>query len=108
MREEAMRCATGIDEGDAIDCELTSIAGGLWSAKELARERARFMLSRIKPLHAWLDSLAEHGPIENAIGPAGDFYERVVAVLQREIEHPSAHVIRVDEHGRARFVWRRP
>lgn len=100
-------CATGVDEGDAIDCELRSIAGGLWSAKELARERARFMLSRIKPLHVWLDNLAEHGPIEKAIGPAEDFYGCVVAALQREVECPSPRVIVVDERGRARFVWRR-
>lgn len=103
MEEKVMRCVTGVDEG-----ELTNIAGSVWSAKELARERARFMLSRIKPLHAWLESLAEHGPIENAIGPAEDFYERVVAVLQREIECPSPHVIIIDERGRTRIGWKRP
>lgn len=108
------------DEGAAYDCEreliarlrhagLTNIAGGCWSAKALAKERARYMLARMKPLEEWLNSLSNEtaGQIERVCGSPEAWYRRLVSVLEREAEDPSPNVIVVDVHGRVTFGWER-
>ena len=104
------------DEGDAIDCErelivglpnLTNIAGGRWSAKELAREKSRYMLARMRPMADWLSDISDElrESITKAFGSPEVCYERLESGLRAGIIEPEPNTLIVGYDGKHTLCW---